>query len=478
MSTTPSPVMVDDADDLALPDDVVAAPASEQPAGDEATGPIRAGWKWHVGLLVIALVGLGLRIGYVYLYRQHVSPTGDAYFYHYQANLLVSGKWFINPYAYGYFGTTVPAADHPPLWTLVLAMASAVGIKSFFGQILWSCVVGSIAVWLVGLAGRQVMGPRTGLIAAGIAALYPNFWISDGSLLSETLVLLLCALTIWAFFRLWNRPSLPRAGILGCACALGSLARSELVLLIPIFVIAAGLLVRGQRIPRRLLLFVVAGVAAAVTLVPWWAYNQTRFSDSEPLSSQLGVTLATANCKTTYYGKLLGYWSLDCAVRVHTTKGADPSVQDREYREAAIHYAEHHESRLPAVIGARIGRELDLYRPRQQVNLEWSVLGRPRLPAYIGMGVYYLCAVLAIVGGFVLRRKRIPVIPFLALVVVTILVAAATFGQTRYRTALDAAIVILAAVAIDRIFSRNESKRRPRGKHAAGPSSREAASGG
>jgi 4-amino-4-deoxy-L-arabinose transferase-like glycosyltransferase len=469
-ASAPSPSTASDADDSALASGDEIPSASEQPSREAADGPVRGRWKWHVGLLVIALVGLGLRIGYVYLYRHHASPTGDAYFYHYQANLLVSGKWFINPYDFGYFGTSVPAADHPPLWTLVLALASALGIKSFFGQILWSCVVGSIAVWLVGLAGRQVMGPRTGLIAAGIAALYPNFWISDGSLLSETLVLLLCALTVWAFFRLWNRPSLPRAGILGCACALGSLARSELVLLIPIFVIAAGLLVRGQRIPRRLLLFVVAAVAAAVTLVPWWAYNQSRFSDSEPLSSQLGVTLATANCKTTYYGKLLGYWSLDCATRIHTTKGADPSVQDREYREAAIHYAEHHESRLAAVVGARLGRELDFYRPRQQINLEWSVLGRPRLPAYIGMGVYYLCAVLAVVGAFVLRRRRIPVIPFLGLILVTVLVAAATFGQTRYRTALDAAIVLLAAVAIDRLFWRRDHRRRPRGSHAIGSS--------
>jgi 4-amino-4-deoxy-L-arabinose transferase-like glycosyltransferase len=432
----------------------------------------RAPWRWHVGLVAIALVGLGLRVGYVFLYRRHASPTGDAFFYHYQANLLVAGKWFINPYQYFYFRHAVPAADHPPLWTLVLALASLIGLKSFFAQILWSCVVGSVAVWLVGLAGKEVMGPRTGLIAAAIAALYPNFWISDGSLLSETLVLLLTALIVWTFFRLWNRPSIPRAAWLGCACALAALARSELVLLVPLFVVGAGLLVRGQRVRRRLVLAVITAVAAGVTLVPWWAYNQTRFSDSVPLSSQLGVTLATANCKTTYYGKLLGYWSLGCALAVHTTKGADPSVQDHEYRQAAIRYAEHHKSRLPVVAAARLGRELDLYRPRQQINLEWTILGRPRLPAYIGLGVYYLCAVLAVGGAVVLRRRRIVITPFVFLIAVTMLVAVATFGQTRYRTALDAAIVILAAVAVDRLASRTESTRRPRGRHVAGSSGR------
>ena len=413
-----------------------------------------------------------LRIGYVFLYRRHAAPTGDAFFYHYQANLLVAGKWFVNPYQYFYFGHTVPAADHPPLWTLVLALASLVGVKSFFAQILWSCVVGALAVWLVGLAAREVAGPRTGLIAAGIAAVYPNFWINDGSLLSETLVLALTALTICTLYRLWHRPSPWRAAWLGCACALDALARSELVLLVPIFVVAAGLLVRQQRIRRRLILIVIAALAAGVTFIPWYAYNLSRFSDSVPLSSQLGVTLATANCNTTYYGKLLGYWSLGCALRVHTAKGADPSVQDHEYREAALHYAEHHESRLPVVVAARLGRELDLYRPLQQIDLEWSILGRPRLPAYLGMGAYYLAALLSIGGVVALRKRRIPVTPFVALVVVTMFVAAATFGQTRYRTALDAALVILAAAAVDHLAGRLRSSRRLRGNHALGSTQR------
>ena len=440
--------------------------------GDESGERVRrhrASRRWHVQLLAISLVGLGLRIGYVFLYRRHAAPTGDAFFYHYQANLLVAGKWFINPYTFFYFRHAVPAADHPPLWTLVLALASLVGIKSFFGQILWSCVIGSVAVWLVGLAGRQVTGPRTGLIAAGIAAFYPNFWINDGSLLSETLVLTLTALTIWTFYRLWNHPSLARAAWLGCVSALDALARSELVLLVPVFVLAAGLLVRQQRLRRRFVFTVIAAIAAGVTFVPWYAYNQSRFSHSVPLSSQLGVTLATANCNTTYYGKLLGYWSLGCALRVHTTKGADPSVQDHEYREAAIHYAEHHESRIPIVVAARLGRELDVYRPLQQVNLEWSILGRPRLPAYLGLGAYYLAVLLAVAGVVVLRKRRVPVIPLAVLIAATLFVAAATFGQTRYRTGLDTAIVILAAVATDALVERWRH-RKPRGTHAIGSS--------
>ena len=66
--------------------------------------------SWGVPLVVIALVGLALRVGYVYLYRHHVRVTGDAFYYHYQANLLASGKGFVNPYTLFYGLKSVPGA--------------------------------------------------------------------------------------------------------------------------------------------------------------------------------------------------------------------------------------------------------------------------------------------------------------------------------------------------------------------------------
>jgi 4-amino-4-deoxy-L-arabinose transferase-like glycosyltransferase len=419
----------------------------------------------HVWLALIALGGLGVRIGYVFLYRRHAVPSGDAFFYHYQANLLVAGKGFINPYSYLFFHHSVPSADHPPLWTLVLAVGSLLGLKSFFAQILWGCLIGALAIWLIGLAATQVAGPRAGVIAAVIAALYPVFWINDGSEMAETLATVLIALIIWAFFRLWRRPSLWSAAWLGLFSALAALTRSEMAILIPVFVIGAGLASRGVRLWRRLALSAVAAVVVVATFVPWWAYTFPRFTDTVLLSNEFGVTLATANCNTTYSGEYLGYWSLPCATRIHTDPHADASVQDHEYRAAALRYVKHHESRLPAVMAARVGRELGLYRPAQQIDLEWSVLGRPRLPAAIGLGVYYVVAVLAVGGAVVLRRRRIVIFPFVAILVETVLIAMVTFGQTRYRTSLDTAIVILAGVAVDHLPRLVERGRGPRSPH-------------
>jgi 4-amino-4-deoxy-L-arabinose transferase-like glycosyltransferase len=399
-------------------------------------------------LLAITCGALLVRLGYVFVYRRHAQPSGDAFFYHFQANLLASGRGFINPDAFYFLHKAVPAADHPPMWTVVLAVAALVGLKSFFSQILWSCVVGAMGVALVGLAAKEAAGPTAGLGAAVIAALYPVFWINDGALMSESLVLGATAFVIWCFYRLWHRPSLPRALWLGVACGLAALTRSELVLLVPILAVGVGVghLAVGAR--RRVGLTIATLFGALLAFAPWWVYNIPRFSDPVLLSSQLGVTLEGANCPATYSGPLIGSWSLSCNLSLHPTPGADPSQQDDEYREAALHYAEQHESRLPLVVTARLGRELGLYSPIEQIDLEWAELGRPRLPATIGLFVYYLTAVVAVGGVVVLRRRKVPVLPLVAVAADVLVAAVATFGETRYRTSLDVVLIVLAGVAV------------------------------
>jgi len=61
--------------------------------GDRPLTTTRSAVPWRGDPLAsIVLVGLALRVGYIYLYRHHVPLTGDAFYYHYQANLLASGK--------------------------------------------------------------------------------------------------------------------------------------------------------------------------------------------------------------------------------------------------------------------------------------------------------------------------------------------------------------------------------------------------
>jgi hypothetical protein len=68
--------------------------------------------------------------------------------------------------------------------------------------------------------------------------------------------------------------------------------------------------------------------------------------------------------------------------------------------------------------------------------------------------MYYPLLALAAVGIVVLRRRRVPVSPFLGMAAIVTVTAAITFGTTRYRVPLEAAIVVLAAIALDAALRR------------------------
>jgi hypothetical protein len=90
----------------------------------------------------------------------------------------------------------------------VLAGFWKLGITGYTGQKLVMCAVGSITVFLIGLAGREAAGERAGWFAALLAAVYPLLWVADGSLLSESLYGPFLAATILLAIRFARRPSL------------------------------------------------------------------------------------------------------------------------------------------------------------------------------------------------------------------------------------------------------------------------------
>ena len=85
---------------------------------------------------------LALRVAYVFAYRRHFDPHGDAYFYHVGANLLAEGKGFISPF-YVQQGLKRAAAEHPPLYIIFLAIPSVLGMKGVLAHLLWSCLLGT-----------------------------------------------------------------------------------------------------------------------------------------------------------------------------------------------------------------------------------------------------------------------------------------------------------------------------------------------
>lgn len=414
--------------------------------------------RWFIWALVaVAVVGLAVRVTFVLVEQRELDFGGDARFYHEGANLLADGKGFISPFDFDR-GRTVEAAEHPPLYLVFLAIPSALRLTSTLTHLLWSCALGAATIVLVGLLGRAVANERVGIFAAALLAVFPDAWMSDGSLLAETAAMFTATLAVLLAYHCWRQPSWRRFAAVGAAIGAATLARSELALLVVALLLPLGLLAPGFDVRRRVRGLGAGALAALIVVAPWVGYNLVRFREPLLLSSQFGPLLASANCDTTYYGPLLGFFSIPCDRAIAEREiepGLDQSERDSIYRREALEYARDHASRLPVVMAARAGRVLGVFRPGQQTAND-AFLGQYRLGLVrVALYTFQAIAVLAVVGAIILRRRRtVPLFPLLAAPVAVLATVLATYGLTRFRFAAEPALIILAAVAIDAAVAR------------------------
>jgi 4-amino-4-deoxy-L-arabinose transferase-like glycosyltransferase len=406
--------------------------------------PATRRFAWR--LTFVASVGFALRVAYILIVRRNAAVQGDGLYYHFGANLLAQGHGFIVPLQY-VKGITLQAADHPPLYLLWLALPSWIGLDTPVWHMLWSCLLGTASIVVLGFVGRAVVGPRVGLLAAALAAVYPNIWSHDGILQSETLAILLAAIALLLAYGYWRSPSFATIVWLGAVCGLAALTRSELILLVPFVVVPLVWSRRELDVRKRLQWIGSAALATVVVLAPWVGYNLSRFKHPVLLSTGYEVTLLTASCDKTWYGQYTGYWSFECGVR--TPVHADQSQKAIIYRRAALDYIDHNKARIPVVVAARWGRITGLFRPVQQVRLDHQAEGRETWVAWWSLLMFYPIAALAIVGAIVLRRRRTLLFPLVALPAIVLISVTLTFATNRYRAVAEGALVVLAAVAID-----------------------------
>jgi hypothetical protein len=201
-------------------------------------------------------------------------------------------------------------------------------------------------------------------------------------------------------------------------------------------------------------------LAAALLLAPWTIYNTTRFVHPILLSAQIDPLLASANCHSTYYGDLQGYFDIQCAAAIAEKHGLtlrdDESQENVVYRREALAYVRGHLSRLPTVEGVRLLRIVGLYRTKLYVYADAYIEGRsPVWISWAALYSFWALAVLSIAAGFLWRRTRAntrdrpplwPLVMPIAVVFVTVVV---TYASTRFRTTGEPSFVVLAAIAID-----------------------------
>ena len=82
---------------------------------------------------------------------------------------------------------SLPTAERAPLFPLALAGLAELGVRDGDARLLGRARPAAARSWSLGLLGRRLAGERAGLIAAGLAALYPTLIAADGALMTESL---------------------------------------------------------------------------------------------------------------------------------------------------------------------------------------------------------------------------------------------------------------------------------------------------
>jgi 4-amino-4-deoxy-L-arabinose transferase-like glycosyltransferase len=240
------------------------------------------GTSWSLRL---TLLGLGLRLAFV-AFEPQARLIGDEHTWTAWA-LEIAGK----DVAFSPLLTRL--IFYPPVYPYFLAACQAL-FGSLAAAKLAQAVLGALLIPALSRIGALALGPRTGIAAAAIAALYPDLVWFSAHFWSETLFLVLLA---WAFERLMvasargERAAALAAGLL---FGLATLTRETALYFVPL---AALWLALDRSQPGARARGAAFALAAALTVLPWTCRNWLVYDAFVPVSTSGGLNLWQGNAR-------------------------------------------------------------------------------------------------------------------------------------------------------------------------------------
>jgi 4-amino-4-deoxy-L-arabinose transferase-like glycosyltransferase len=368
------------------------------------------------------------------------------------AQLFHQGEWGIpgsaNPYDF---------APGAPLFAA--AIYNLIGDVSPLAARLGLAVAGTAGVLVVYLLGRRLGGSRAGLVAAGLAAVYPPTLFYTSLLSGEPLAILTVAGAVLAFLWACDPGRSPWAWALpGFLLGLTAFLRPEYLALTALLsLLAVGLVARRAGPWRGAAAGGLMALAFAVTIAPW----------ATMATNDLGrfVPVSTGGGKALFIGTYLpgdGLHEGTKAHLYHRFRGTDPSPE--ELRRLPMNplldeVAEEYPGLPRDEALGRVGRENLVHwvtdEPRAVAQMiagkvahMWHGSGSPSYtPA--GGAVHYLVLIAGFAGlVLMLVRRRWEVLPILVLLVGISLIGGLLLAGTRRNLPVMPLVIAMAGVSL------------------------------
>jgi 4-amino-4-deoxy-L-arabinose transferase-like glycosyltransferase len=247
-------------------------------------------------ILIAAAAGFMFRAAFGLLYWTGKPLTHDEREYLALARSVTEGRGFT--YDAGDYSGTGQQFGRAPAYPAFLALIGAG--RTAYGSTparvkLAQALLGAIMVWLIGVIAMQAAGPRAGVLAAGVAAIYPPLVWIPAYVFSETLYSLIAfgaAHLLQLAVADTDTPARQRSLILalasGALVGVGILTRPVLLFFVPL----ATLWLIGR---RRVSLAVALLAMTLAVVAPWTARNARVYGRFVLVASEGGVTFWTGN---------------------------------------------------------------------------------------------------------------------------------------------------------------------------------------
>jgi 4-amino-4-deoxy-L-arabinose transferase-like glycosyltransferase len=360
----------------------------------------------------------------------------------------------------------VPTAYRAPLWPFMIAGISVVFGPSDYYARLFLSLVGSGTCVLVYLFARDLFGWRIGIVAGAFAAIYPELYIYDGWLYTESLYIFLLFAICYGLYRLLRTPERNWHIWILCGILLGllSLTRPNGMIVIGLF-IAWAIVMAWQKLLswRVTVIGVLATTLIALLLIaPWTVRNYLVSHTFVPVATGDGTVLLGAYNDTvlttaTYEGGPKGTWinpllsrpDITRSYPIKTCTAVCEVAREATYKNAAVQWILEHIHTMPHLLKLHF---INMWQPNTY-EADLPIARFPQLQStqlvLRMMKTFPIFLYILAACGLAVTWWRWRELLFIYLMIVfTIAQNILYYGIPRFRAPIEPMLILLAAGAI------------------------------